>query len=66
LKDIILNVDKQYTVRQNLTHILKSLVFFEDAENDPAPELNFKASWKEVKSFFIREVPKITKDIMKL
>ncbi|MBI5079306.1 nucleotidyl transferase AbiEii/AbiGii toxin family protein, partial [Candidatus Wolfebacteria bacterium] len=28
LKDIILNVDKQYTVRQNLTHILKSLVFF--------------------------------------
>lgn len=66
LKSIILNINKQYTVKQNLLHILKSLVFFEDAESDPMPELNFKASWKEVKNFFIKEVPIITKELMKL
>jgi hypothetical protein len=63
---IISQVHKQYSVRQNLAHILKSLVYFEDAESDPAPEIFFKASWSEVKSFFKREVPAIAKKLMRL
>lgn len=44
------------SVAHDYHHILKSLVYFSDAENDPNPEIIFKASWKEVKKFFEKEV----------
>src|SRR3989338_11153 len=59
-------VPKQYTVKQNLSHILKSMVYFEDAEDDPMPATYFKVSWKEVKDFFIKEVPRVTKHLVNL
>ena len=46
--------------------ILNSLDYFEDAKDDPDPELNFKASWVEVKKYFQTEIPAITKKIMDL
>lgn len=54
------------SVAHDYHHILKSLVFFEDAEGDPVPEIFFKADWKEVKQFFIKEVPRITAEIINL
>lgn len=65
LYDSISKVHKQYFINQNLTHILKSLVYFEDAESDPDPEIYFKAKWKDVKKFFKKEIPIIAKKIMK-
>lgn len=62
----ISRVHKQYSIRQNLAHVLKSLVYFEDAESDPEPEILFKANWKEVKNFFKKEIPEITKEILNL
>lgn len=64
LSDIIVNVNRQYAVRQNLAHILKSLVYFEDAESDPEPEIYFKADWRQVKKFFRKEVPVIAEKII--
>ncbi|MEO8637811.1 MAG: nucleotidyl transferase AbiEii/AbiGii toxin family protein [Candidatus Taylorbacteria bacterium] len=58
------SAQNQYTVKQNPVHILKSLVYFEDAENDPDPVTNFKADWKMVKNFFEKEVPRITKALI--
>ena len=66
LYNSVLKVRKQYSVKQNLTHILKSLVYFADADPDPNPEIYFKANWKEVKKFFTKEIPAIAKKIMKL
>ncbi len=66
LSEIIPRVHKQYTIHQNLTHILKSLVYFKDAENDPEPEIYFKANWNTVKKFFIKEIPIITYKVMNL
>lgn len=66
LHESLLNVHKQYSVHQNLTHILKSMVYFEDAESDPEPEIFFKASWSEVKSYFNKEIPVIAKKVMNL
>jgi hypothetical protein len=64
---IIKRLKKQYpSVAHDYHHILKSLVYFKDAESDPTPEINFKASWKTVKSFFIKEIPIITKNLIKL
>lgn len=67
LLKIIYRLKKQYpSVAHDYHHILKSLVYFTDAENDPAPQILFDATWKEVKKFFIKEVPKISKEAMKL
>lgn len=67
LEDIIKKLKKQYpAVAHDYHHILKSLVYFEDAENDPMPEINFSINWKQVKSFFRKEIPIITKNIIRL
>ncbi len=47
---------KSYLIKQGDTHILKSLVYFDDAEDDPDPVIYFETNWKEVKKFFIKEV----------
>lgn len=64
LNDIIVNVKSKYTVRQNPAHILKSLVYFDDAENDPNPVVFFEADWDNVKTFFQKEIPMLTKKII--
>ncbi|MGB8951722.1 MAG: nucleotidyl transferase AbiEii/AbiGii toxin family protein [Candidatus Aminicenantales bacterium] len=40
----------------NLYHVLKSLVYFEDAEKDPDLQMLFEFSWKDLKSFFREQV----------
>lgn len=67
LERIILKVDKQYPqTNHNLHHILKSLTYFEDADNDPMPNLNFEVTWQEVKSYFLKEVPILTRKLLNL
>ena len=67
LYEIIMRLKTQYpTVSHNYHHILKSLVYFPDAENDPMPSLYFDVSWTAVKIFFQKEIPGITNIIMKL
>lgn len=66
LENIIKRLKIQYpSIAHNYHHILKALVYFEDAETDPEPEIYFDASWKKVKSFFRKEIPLIAKRIMK-
>ena len=66
LENIILRLKEQYpSVAHNYHHILKALVYFNEAEVDPEPEIYFKATWKEVKKFFTKEVPVIAKKIMR-
>lgn len=40
-------------------HLLKSLVYFDDAETDPLPRVNFPIQWGNVKSYFNHEVARI-------
>lgn len=57
LMDVLHRVKKQYPQQKhNMHHIIKSLVYFNDAEKDPMPSLFFSASWKEIKNFFQGEV----------
>lgn len=65
LSNIISKVSRQYSVSQNPMHILKSLVYFEDAESDPEPEINFDANWEKVKNFFIKEIPIIADKVIR-
>lgn len=63
LESIIKRLPEQYpSIAHDYHHILKSLVYFNDAESDP--DIYFKASWKEVKKFFTKEIPDIIKKII--
>ncbi len=39
----------------NVVHLIRSLVYFEDAEADPMPEMLEPVSWPDVRRFFERE-----------
>ncbi len=67
LEEIIKRLPAQYpSVAHDYHHILKAMVYFEDAENDPEPEIFFKVSWNEIKLFFKREIPMIAKNLLGL
>ena len=40
-------------------HVLKSLTYFEEAEQDPMPNMLQSVSWEEVKQFFMSEAPRL-------
>lgn len=66
VEDTILKLKEQYpSVAHDYHHILKSLVYFSDAEADPDPKVYFKTDWKGVKKFFKKEIPIIAKKIIK-
>lgn len=64
LDDIIRRALRQYPGQQhNIPHFFKSLLYFNDAEADPMPTIYFSATWNNIKSFFQREVSRITKTL---
>jgi len=64
LFDILLRVGTQYPhVQHNYYHIIKSLVYFEDAEDDPMPKLFFRATWPTIKTYFRKQVPLLLKQL---
>ncbi|MFH1226103.1 MAG: nucleotidyl transferase AbiEii/AbiGii toxin family protein [bacterium] len=66
LKDIIKRLKIQYpSVAHDYHHILKSLVYFADAEKDPAPTIYFNANWRQVKNFFLKKIPQIAKEMIR-
>ncbi|PIP28425.1 MAG: hypothetical protein COX29_01280 [Candidatus Moranbacteria bacterium CG23_combo_of_CG06-09_8_20_14_all_35_22] len=65
LENLIIRLKVQYPfVAHDFHHILKSLVYFQDAESDPLPDITFKADWKEIKNYFKKEILRITKKII--
>lgn len=67
LFEVIQRAVKGYPGQEhNINHILRSLVYFTDAEQDPMPKIFFKATWREIKKYFEREVPRITKEFLGL
>ena len=60
LRELLELFKKKYkSVDYNMMHILKSLVYFGDAEKDPLPKMISPISWKEVKNFLKAEIKKI-------
>lgn len=67
LVDVLRRVPDQYaTVTHDFHHILKSMMYFADAEEDPMPTLFFEADWKTVKAYFQREVPKLARELLRI
>jgi hypothetical protein len=56
LSDYFALLPKKYgPERVNAYHILKSLAYFEDAEQEPLPVMREPLNWQECKAFFLRE-----------
>lgn len=47
-------------VNYSKNHVLRSLTYFNDAEDDVELKMLNDTSWQEVKAFFIKEVPKLS------
>lgn len=48
----------------NYHHIIKSLTYFEEAEEDPEPQVFFDASWEQVKKYFLSIVPDVADNLL--
>lgn len=56
LRAMVAWFEQKYSgLQYNLAHLIKSLVFFQDAEHDPMPVMLQPADWAQVKGFFQRE-----------
>ena len=67
LDKIVTNLRAQYPlIAHNYQHILKSLVYFADAEDDPEPDLLIDLNWKTVKKYFEKEIPALTKKLLRI
>lgn len=58
LEDLFQYYSKKYPVADYRYILLKSLVYFEDADQDPMPVLYEPVRWEEVKNKIIKEVQK--------
>jgi len=57
LTDLISFFEKKFSnIEYNKLHILKSLIYFEDAENEPTPLMLEKVDWEKVKEKITKEV----------
>lgn len=66
LKKALQFYDKKYkNLATTYVHIMKSLVYFDDAESDEMPTMLKRVNWDEVKKYFEDEVKKLVKRIKK-
>jgi hypothetical protein len=57
LKKLFAKLDEKYThIKYNYPHILKSLVYFDDAESQPVPKMHKEIVWQDVKTAIIQHV----------
>lgn len=60
LKELFTLLDEKYKqVRYNRLHLLKSLVYFIDADKEAPLKMKEEISWEEVKDYFTKEAKKL-------
>lgn len=65
LEELLLIFQKKFgEYDYNIYHIIKSLVYFADADADAMPQMRVDLKWKTVKEFFIGEKAKLAKKFL--
>jgi predicted nucleotidyltransferase component of viral defense system len=59
LEFLIEKFHQKYDFNDHTYILLKSLVYFEDAEDDPMPLMKKQTDWKKIKKKIVKEVKKI-------
>ena len=63
LREMLEFFDQKYKgIEYNKVHILKSLVYFNEAEQEPTPLMLKRMVWDEVKEYFINQVKDISNE----
>ena len=63
MREVISHYQKKFEMfKQDLYHVYKSLIYFDDAEKDPMPEMYEKAEWEQIKSFFTQQVNQLIEE----
>ncbi|HIE53139.1 MAG TPA: hypothetical protein EYP85_15415 [Armatimonadetes bacterium] len=63
LRELLSRLAEKFVgVNYNLCHILRSLVYFEDAEMEPLPQLLKPLEWSTITAYFEREVKFLSRD----
>jgi len=66
LEKILKLYDEKFKLlKENKFHILKSLSYFEDADEDEMPKMIEEVEWQEVKKFFKEETKRISKILLR-
>lgn len=60
-KILSLYLQKYAMAKVNKLHIIKSLVYFTDAEGDPVPQMIEKIDWEKIEAFFEKEAVRLGK-----
>lgn len=64
LQEILDLYDRKFKIlKQNKAHILKSLIYFDDADQQPTPQMLKEVSWIKVKKFFELETKRLIKQL---
>ena len=64
LGELLVIFKKKYGgVQYNMLHVLKSLMYFEDAEKDEMPKMIEKINWNNIKAFFLSETKKLAYEL---
>lgn len=67
LAEVVPLIIGQYpNTNHNLHHILRSLTYFDEAEKDPMPQINFVVTWQQIKAYFRKEVPLLAHKLLDL
>lgn len=57
LAELFESLEKKYTgTKYDTAHIMKSLIYFKDAENQPMPRMHSQVDWEDIKSKIIEIV----------
>lgn len=60
LEQLFVHFEQKFQdVRYDRYHLLRSLTFFEDAEEEALPEMLYSVRWEEVRQFFREEVRRL-------
>lgn len=61
LEELFTKLNEKYQeVQYNAPHILKSLLYFSDADNQPMPRMHISIEWEDVKDFITKKVKDFT------
>ncbi len=65
LLEVLKRVNSQFpNMAHNYHHIFKSLTYFDEAEEDPEPQVFFDADWEKIKEYFLKIVPEIANKLL--
>lgn len=47
----------------SIPHVMKSLVYFDDAEDNPDPNMEISYDWQKIKSYFLVNLPLVARQL---